>query len=334
MDPLVLIPIVISFLITVLAMPGWIKKAWKIKLVWADMNKYGFPLNVAGSGGIIVVMGFVLSVLIYIAIKTFYFGTMDKVIEIFAMTTTILILAGIGIIDDLLGWQHGGLSKKFRLILCLFAAIPLMIINAGNSIISLPFLGEINLGLVYPLFLIPIGIMGAATTFNFMAGFNGLEAGQGIILLTAMSIVTYITGNSWLSLIGLCMVFALAGFWIYNKCPAEVFPGDVLTYPVGGLIAVMAILGNVEKIALFFFIPYIIEVILKSRGNLNKYSFGKPNADKSLELKYDKIYGMTHFSIWLLKKIKKRVYEQDVVNFIHIIQIIVILIGFWIFHLY
>ena len=61
--------------------------------------------------------------------------------------------------------------------------------------------------------------------------------------------------------------------------------------------------GNFEKIALFFFIPFIIEVILKSRGKLIKSSFGKPEKDGSLSLAYEKLYGLTHVSIYLLKKI-------------------------------
>jgi hypothetical protein len=68
----------------------------------------------------------------------------------------------------------------------------------------------------------------------------------------------------------------------------------------------MAILGNMEKIAIFFFIPYIVEVILKSRGRLKKESFAKPNKDNSLEMPYNKIYGLEHFAIWALKKIKNR----------------------------
>ena len=39
------------------------------------MNKPGHEKNVAGSGGIIVLMGFVLGTLIYIAIKTFIIKT-------------------------------------------------------------------------------------------------------------------------------------------------------------------------------------------------------------------------------------------------------------------
>lgn len=329
-SPILLLPFLLSFLITIFVMPKWILKAKKIRLEWKDMNKYDKP-KVAGSGGLIAVCGFILGVLGYIFIKTFYFKDIQNVVEIFALTTTVLFLAGVGLIDDLFGWQHGGLSRKVRLGLVLLASIPLIVINAGDSIISLPFIGSVNFGLIYPLFLIPLGIVGATTTFNFLAGMNGLETGQGIIILSSLSLVTYLTGNSWLSVVGMCFVFALIGFWFFNKVPAKVFPGDVLTYAIGGMIAIMAILGNIEKIAVFFFIPYVIEVILKSRGKLVKHSFGKPNKDGSLDLLYNKIYGMTHFSIWFLKKFKEKIYERDVTYFINFVQILFIVLGFVIF---
>ena len=330
MEPLLFIPIIASFIITLVVLPKWIKKTREIGLVWEDMNKINKP-KVSGSGGLIVIMGFILGVLVYIFLKTFYFKTEAYILEIFALSTSILILAGIGLVDDLLGWWRGGLSKKFRMFICLFAAVPLMVINAGNTGISIPFTDGTNLGIIYTLIIIPLGIMGASTTFNFLAGFNGLEASQGALIITALSFVAFFRGDSWLALIGLCFVAALLGFWFFNKFPARIFPGDVLTYPIGGMMAILAILGNFEKIAVFFFIPYITEVFLKSRGKLIKHSFGKPNKDDSLELPYDKIYGLEHFSILFLKKVKGKVFEKDVVYFINLIQLVVIALGFVIF---
>jgi UDP-N-acetylglucosamine--dolichyl-phosphate N-acetylglucosaminephosphotransferase len=213
----------------------------------------------------------------------------------------------------------------------LFAAVPLMVINAGKHTMSIPFLGVVDFGLLYPLLLIPIGIVGATTTFNFLAGFNGLEAGQGVIILSALSLVAYLTGSSWLSLILLIMVVALLAFLIYNFYPAKVFPGDTLTYSIGGLIAISAILGNFEKIAVFFFIPYILEVILKSRGKLVKQSFGKINKDGSLDLLYPKIYGITHLAIFSLKKLGIKPTEKKVVYFIWAFQILIVILGLIIF---
>ncbi|HOF44186.1 MAG TPA: glycosyl transferase family 4 [Candidatus Pacearchaeota archaeon] len=329
MEPLIVMTVFLSFFCTYLTLPFWIKKAKQIGLLWEDMNKPRREKNVAGSGGIIVVIGAIIGIFMYIAIQTFYFKSSDGIsIQLFAMTSTILLVAGVGLIDDLFGWKKGGLSKRSRIILVMLSAIPLMIINAGES----TMLG-MDFGILFPLVIIPLGVVGATTTFNFLAGFNGLEARQGIILLSAIGIVTYLTGNSWLTVVALCLVASLLAFYIFNANPAKVFPGDTLTYAIGASFACIAILGNVEKIAIFFFIPYLLETILKLRGGLKKQSFGRPNEDGSLEMPYEKIYGLEHLAIYILKKIKpsKKVYENDVVSLINLFQIIIIIIGFVLF---
>jgi UDP-N-acetylglucosamine--dolichyl-phosphate N-acetylglucosaminephosphotransferase len=325
------LPLLISFLVTYYMVPRWIKRARHAGLEGKDMNKYKGE-GVAEAGGVNVVTGFLIGVMLLVAIETFYFKTDDITMKIFVLTTSVMIMAFIGMIDDILGWKIG-LGKRLRLFLVLIAAIPLMVINAGESQISIFGLGVVNLGLIYPLLIVPLGILGAGTTFNFLAGYNGLEAGQGIIIISALSAAAYFRGVSWLALAGMCFVFALVAFLKFNMYPAKVFPGDVLTYPLGAMIAIMAILGDMERIAIFFFIPYIIETALKSRGKLLKQSYGKPNKDGSLEMPYDKIYGLEHVAIWILKRVKRdgKVYEKDVVYLIHGIQIIIILIGFWLF---
>ena len=329
-DYLIIVPIFLSFFISLFFMPLWIRKAKQIGLMWKDMNKF-HNLEVAGSGGIIVVIAGVISILFFVAYNTFYLKNTSHFIEIFAILTSILFLMIIGIVDDLLGWQKGGLSPRSRLILVLLASIPLVVINAGKSVVELPFLGSVELGLLYPLVLIPIGILGTATTFNFLAGFNGLEAGLGAIVLSALGAVALFTGSTWLAMISFIMVGALIGFLFFNFYPARVFPGDCVTYPIGGLIGIISIIGNFEKIALFFYIPFIIEVALKSRGKLMKYSFGKPNEDGSLSLRYDKLYSLNHAAIYLMNKVGIRATEKRVVYCVWIFQIAVILLGFLIF---
>lgn len=327
MEPLLIIPLLLGFFITLLFIPIWIKKTNQIGLVWEDMHKNS-KKGVAGSGGVNVFFGFVFGVLFYIAIKTFYFKSSENLIEVFVILVTISLVSFIGFIDDLFGWRKGGLSKKTRIFLLVFASIPLMVINAGESSVI-----GIELGLFYPLFLIPLGVVGASATFNFMGGYNGLETSQGILILSSLALVTWLTGNSWLSIINLIMVSCLIAFYIYNKNPAEIFPGDIMTYSIGALIAITAILGNVEKIAIFFFIPYILETGLKLRGGLKKESFAKVNKDGSLEMPYKKIYGLEHVAIYLLKKFKSnnKVYEKEVVYMINVFQIVIIVLGFILF---
>jgi UDP-N-acetylglucosamine--dolichyl-phosphate N-acetylglucosaminephosphotransferase len=129
------------------------------------------------------------------------------------------------------------------------------------------------------------------------------------------------------------MIASLLAFWLFNKYPAKVFPGDTMTYFVGAMIACMAIVGNMEKIAIFFFIPYILEVLLKARGKLVVQSFGKLEKDGSLSLKQKKIYGLEHLAISFLKKIKpsKKAYEWEIPIFINIIQLIFVVLGFILF---
>jgi UDP-N-acetylglucosamine--dolichyl-phosphate N-acetylglucosaminephosphotransferase len=330
MMPLILlIPIFVSLVVTLLILPHWIGRAKKVGLFGRDIQKINRPI-VAEAGGLTIVAGFILGVLTYVAIKTFYYNTTENVLQIFSLLSSLLIISFVGLTDDILGWKIG-LSKKLRMLLVLFAAIPLIVIKAGDSTIALPFLGVVNIGLLYTFLIIPIGVVGATTTFNFLAGFNGLEAGQGILLLTAFGITAYFTGSTWIALITLCLIASTFAFLLFNFYPAKVFPGDSLTYTIGGLLAISAILGNFEKIAVFFFIPYIIEVVLKLRGNLKKESFGKPTKSGELDLLYPKLYGLTHVSIWTLKKIGIKSTEKNAVYLIWIFQAIIIILGFIIF---
>jgi UDP-N-acetylglucosamine--dolichyl-phosphate N-acetylglucosaminephosphotransferase len=332
MNPLLFLGLFVSLIATILVLPYWIKKCKITGLLWEDMNKYNHPKNVAGSGGIIVVFSFILGLLTYIAVQTFFFNEASTIrLQIFSLLSVILIVALVGLVDDLLGWKHGGLSSRFRVFLALMASIPLIVINVGHHTMSFPFIGPINLGWIYPIILVPLAIAATTTTYNFLAGFNGLEAGQGIIILSFLSFIAYITGSPWLAIVGLTMVASLIIFYTYNRCPARVFPGDILTYSIGALIGIMAILGNFEKVALFVFIPYILETFLKVRGKLKKYSFGIPDKKNNLTMPYNRIYGLTHLAIFILSKFKKQIRERDVVYFIFLFQIIICLISLLIF---
>src|SRR3989344_5879618 len=316
---LLVIPLIVSFLITFLLIPFWIRKVKSIGLVWEDMNKIKSE-SVAGSGGMIVLLAFLISVLTYVAYRIFALDSHNGfLVEIFALMLMTVFMGFVGFIDDLFGWRHGGLTIGSRIMLSIFGAIPLIVINAGKSAME------------YPFFFIPLGVVATTTTFNMLAGFNGLESGQGILLLSALGLVAYLTGNSWLAVICLCMVLALIGFIYYNWSPARVFPGDVITYAIGVLIAAVTIVGNFEKIAVFFYIPYIIEVVLKSRGRLKKQSFGKPLPDGTLDNRYERIYSLNHVAIAFMKKFGIRSTEKRAVLMIWAFQLLIILIGFFIF---
>jgi len=317
--PLTVFAIFVSFFITFLIIPYWITRARNAKLVGQDVHKIDKPL-IPELGGLCVVGGFLVSLLFFVATKIFIYHKQENMLYIFATISAILIAVIIGFIDDILGWKIG-LRARYKVALTFFISLPIVVINAGHSTMNFPFVGAIDFGLWYPLVFIPIAIMGASNGFNMIAGYNGLEAGMGIIILSALTIMTYSTGNTYIALIGACMVAALLAFYFYNQYPAKIFPGDTMTYSIGALIAIMAILGNVEKYALILFIPYFIELILKARGNLVKESFAKVREDGSLENQYDKWYGIEHIIIDILKKMYGKATESTIVFSLYLVQL-------------
>lgn len=309
----------VSFFITLLILPYWIKRAIYAKLVGKDMHKQDHPA-VAELGGLCVVAGFLIALLFFVATKIFIYNYQENMLYIFATMTAILIATMIGFVDDILGWKIG-LRARYKIALTFFIGLPIAVINIGQSSMNLPIFGVVNLGIFYPLLLVPIAIMGTSNGFNMIAGYNGLEAKQGIIILMALTIITYLSGNTYLSLMGSCMIASILGFFFYNDYPAKVFPGDTFTYPVGALIGILAVLGNVEKYALILFIPYFIELVLKMRGNLLKESFAFVKEDGTLENKYETWYGIEHIAVDFLKRWRGKATERDVVHIISMFQI-------------
>ncbi|MCS7134489.1 MAG: glycosyl transferase family 4 [Candidatus Pacearchaeota archaeon] len=339
--------VIISFFISLTLTKKWISIARRRGIVGIDMNKYEKP-RIAEFGGIAPIASIVVSIFIYIFFKTFFLKSPTHLIEILVLIITLLLASFIGFTNDLLSVKikkdkeiaNEILGKKFTrglggfssMLLTLPAAIPLMIINAGQHTITLPFIGSVWLGILYPMLLIPIAIVGTTNGYNLLAGYNGLETWLGIVIFFALGLMSLVTGQLWLALIAAIIISSLAGFLVFNKYPAKVFPGDSLTFGIGSLIACFAILGNIEKFSLFIFLPFIIEGILKATSKFKAENFGIPKKDNSLEAP-EKIQSLTHFAIKLLKKLKlnHKVYEKDVVLFIVLLEIIVIGIAFFVF---
>lgn len=318
------IVILISFFVTLLAIKRWIKAAKKIGMEGYDMNKISKP-KVVESGGVCVIFGISVAILLFIFLEIFYFNIKVNLLQVFALLSSILLAGLIGFIDDVLGWKRG-LKQWQKPILTIPATIPLIVVSAGSSNMLLPFLGIVNFGIIYPLLIIPIGVIGATNGFNMLAGYNGLEAGMGVIILSTLGIIAYNSGIIWLSILIFSCVSALLAFLIFNWYPAKIFPGNSLTYVTGAMIAAFAILGDMEKIAIILFAPYFLTFILKSRKRFKPESFAKVNKDGSLSKPYKKFYDVAHLSLSILSKFKKKVYEKDVVLFILNIEILIALI--------
>ena len=293
---IILISSILGLLITLLSGKYIIKYLGKIGLVVKDMNKKEKPL-VPISGGLMVLGGIIFSLLTFIFVQTFIYKNNIYTISVFAALNTILLISLVGLVDDLLikssKESSHGLKQWQKPLLTLLASIPLIVVNVGDTTMWMPLIGKINVGLLYPLIFIPIGVVGAANMVNMLAGYNGLEAGMGLIYTGMLGLYSYFNGYYIGALIAGVTFFCLIPFLIFNKYPAKVLPGDSLTYLLGASLVSIAVLGNVEKAAIIVSIPFFIEFLLKARSKFKANSYGYLKDGKIHSL-YDKIYAIPH----------------------------------------
>jgi UDP-N-acetylglucosamine--dolichyl-phosphate N-acetylglucosaminephosphotransferase len=214
-------------------------------------------------GGLTILSGTIAGILLAVALFTFFNIWNLSLKELFAAMCTILIMAIIGIFDDLFDLKHFP-----KMLLPLFAALPLAAISAGTTSMNIPFIGVIDFGVFYALVLIPIAITGCSNITNMLAGFNGMEAGMGILACGSLSIIALYSGNTTSAVILISTLFALAAFLKYNWYPSKIFIGDCGNLSIGAIIAASVIIGNFESFGVIVMIPYIADFFIKA---VNKF---------------------------------------------------------------
>jgi len=312
--------VAVSFGVTLLLLPPWIRAAHRIGLKGKDMNK-PFEVEVAEAGGIAAVLGAVMGLYMVELYYRYIVGVDYYSTEVFALTSVLLLSAVIGFLDDVLGWKRG-LPRWIRIAAMAPASVPLVVIKAGVPRISLPIVGVVNLGILYPLVAVPIGIVGAANGFNMIGGYNGLEAGMGFLLMAAAALYSAIKGLYLPLTASLTMAAALAAFLVFNWYPAKVFPGNTLTYAVGAYYAAVVVLGNFEKFGVSLFALYFLKAIMYFIGELRGVwkpgieDFGIPQPDGTLKAPTNGAYSLQHLAIRILERLRGRATEKGVVALI------------------
>jgi UDP-N-acetylglucosamine--dolichyl-phosphate N-acetylglucosaminephosphotransferase len=322
-----ILAVLFSFAVTVLLTPIFIRFLRRASVIGTDIHKPGKP-SLPASAGIPVALGIFFSLMFFVFIRTFLYENISEVVYVFAAVSTMLLITFIGFLDDLLHYRakatngdsrSGGLRRWQKPLLTLPAAIPMMVIAAGHTTMSFPLLGDINFGLLYPLLLIPIGVVGAANMVNLLGGLNGLEASLGAVYMFMLGLYAYFVANSAVAaLIAFSTFGALLGVLRFNKYPAKLLPGDSIQYLLGASLVSIAVLGNMEKAALIISIPFFIELLLKLRGGIRmpNTTVGFLNKNGKVQSHYKKIYSLPH--IWMRSG---KYTERQVVWFMILLQL-------------
>ncbi|API89148.1 phospho-N-acetylmuramoyl-pentapeptide-transferase [Marinilactibacillus sp. 15R] len=255
-------PVLVSFIITVISMPFVIQYFSKKQLgqvtreegpTWHE-SKSGTPTM----GGV----SFIFAVTITVLILSYFLDVFTTGI---LLLTFILILYGlIGFLDDyikVIMKRNLGLTSLQKLIGQIIGGVVFYIgLNLLNypTVLSIPFLGSINLGWGYGLFLL-FWLVGFSNATNLTDGIDGLMASTGMIAYLAYGVIAGIQDQWDIMVFSLSVFGGLLGFFIFNKKPAKVFMGDVGSLALGAGLAGISILLNQEWTLILIGIIFVCE---------------------------------------------------------------------------
>lgn len=300
-----------SFLTVFLLLPMVIPLLEKAGIYGKNQNK---PENegIAEMGGLIMVLGFGLGLILVIALKTFLnLFPLVPLVTILTVLSVELFIIIIGTIDDLIS-----MPQLVKAIIPALASLPLIALETGHTVMTIPIIGKIDFGLFYTLFLLPLGMTGAVNAVNMLAGFNGLEIGMGLVMFTSLLILSIIKSKITVIIILLPMIGSMLATLRYNWYPAKVLIGDVGTLSIGAVLASVAIIGNFQTAGVILIIPYFIDFLFKA-------FHGFPSENWWGVYKEGKLYcperGPVGFAQWVMK-IFNGITERNLVIFFMIIE--------------
>ena len=190
-------------------------------------------------------------------------------------------------------------------------------------------------------------IMAVSNGSNLNDGMDGLCAGNSAIMSVALIVLAYfsshveyahyfnimhIPGCEELVVFGAAFVGALIGFLWYNAFPAQVFMGDTGSLPIGGIIAVIAIIIRKELLIPIICFVFLIESIsvlgqnfVARKGNAKgkKYRFvNRAPIHDAFRLKADQLTNLRNMDKILLKWPRSSFHENKVTARFWILTII------------
>jgi phospho-N-acetylmuramoyl-pentapeptide-transferase len=218
-------------------------------------------------------------VLIVLAAAIAFLATGARTLPALTVFGATLACGAIGFVDDLIKLRHRrslGLSGRFKM-LGLIAIAAAVSVAAHHDQLShsvfVPIVDRsVPLGFGWYLLVFLI-IVGTANAVNLTDGLDGLAAGTSIIALitlTTMGITIYIRetvaghrieNRLDVAIMGAALIGAAIGFLWFNAFPAEVFMGDTGAMALGGAIATMAIVLQVDLLLLLVGGIFVVEAV-------------------------------------------------------------------------
>ena len=223
--------------------PPLIRYLTKIGSVVLDYHKPKKTM-VARPGGISIIAGIVAG-----ETALYVLAPSNAVLAILA--TSVLAFV-VGYIDDkrvMGGW--------FKPIWLAVASAPIIIFGAYDTHFAFPIFGEVQIPLLY-FAIIPLMISITGNTINTIDVFNGLVSFFMVIAGSVLTISLVIMENYEIAAACLPLVAVSLAFYKFHKNPSRIFPGDSGALALGGMYGAIALVGNIEIVAVVALLPAVI----------------------------------------------------------------------------
>ncbi|MEA3412607.1 MAG: MraY family glycosyltransferase [Pseudomonadota bacterium] len=155
-----------------------------------------------------------------------------------------------------------------------FIAVGVLVGYGDLYVTSLPFLGVDNLSPVIGIPFTVIAMVGVINALNHSDGLDGLAAGESLLSIGAMALLSWIAGGHLALVVAFATIGGILGFLRYNTHPATVFMGDGGSQFLGYTVGFLAVLLtqqldtslNSAVVLLLIGLPVVdILVVLKKR---------------------------------------------------------------------
>uniref|UniRef100_A0A0G4F2K3 UDP-N-acetylglucosamine--dolichyl-phosphate N-acetylglucosaminephosphotransferase n=1 Tax=Chromera velia CCMP2878 TaxID=1169474 RepID=A0A0G4F2K3_9ALVE len=271
---------ILAYFMVFKMIPTFMEKLKKNGLAGKDLNKCGKEDLVPEALGIVPAFVFLISV---IFCQVQFQSDPVKLGQYNAGLTSISFMVLLGFVDDVID-----LPWRYKMVLPTFASLPLLLAYSGpTQILIPPWLhfavgATLDLGIFYMVYMMMLAVF-CSNCINILAGVNGLEVGQSVVIAIFVILHNLIEVNmhaeagegaetghlpayaeQHLFSLLLTLPFAAVSLalLVYNWYPSQAFVGDTFTYFAGMFFAVSGILGHFSRTLLLLFIPQILNFLI------------------------------------------------------------------------
>ncbi len=207
------------------------------------------------SGGVGIVCAFLLGVLLL-----YRYGQVSRLAEPYfiGVIAAAVLIALISMLDDVLD-----MSFAVKLGTQLIAAVAVIISGLWVHVISLPFIGYVDLGWAgMPLTI--LFLLFVTNAMNFIDGLNGLAAGVTLIACLFLAGIAGVVGGYFIYTASLLLAGGVLGFLPFNYPKGRIFMGDVGSQFCGFMLALFGVAAaRFEQVQMsFLLVPFLLSGVL------------------------------------------------------------------------